>query len=105
VLVAHQDLLPAVLGVHRDFLIGIVDRDRLLEDVLEGGGEPDEKGTDHGAIIADATPKYHGLLYLRLPMKQEAAFLTAEQFLLTTLMVQLALVAVLATMLVRFPWF
>src|SRR5690606_16222837 len=36
---------------------------------------------------------------------QEAAFLTAEQFLLTTLMVQLALVAVLATMLVRFPWF
>jgi two-component system LytT family sensor kinase len=38
-------------------------------------------------------------------MKQEAAFLTAEQLLLTTLMVQLAVGAILATMLVRFPWF
>jgi len=38
-------------------------------------------------------------------MSQDARFLTAEQFLLTTLMVQLAVVAVLATMLVRFPWF
>lgn len=34
-----------------------------------------------------------------------ARFLTAEQILLTTLMVELAVVAVLATMLVRFPWF
>jgi two-component system LytT family sensor kinase len=34
-----------------------------------------------------------------------ARFLTAEQILLTTLMVKLAVVAVLATMLVRFPWF
>jgi two-component system LytT family sensor kinase len=31
--------------------------------------------------------------------------ITAEQFLLTTLMVKLAVVAILATMLVRFPWF
>jgi two-component system LytT family sensor kinase len=35
----------------------------------------------------------------------EPKFLSAEQFLLTTLVVKLALVAVLATMLVRFGWF
>ncbi len=38
-------------------------------------------------------------------MPHETKLLTAEQFLLTTLMVKLAVVAVLATMLVRFPWF
>ena len=38
-------------------------------------------------------------------MQNGARFLTAEQILLTTLMVKLAVVAVLATMLVRFPWF
>jgi two-component system LytT family sensor kinase len=38
-------------------------------------------------------------------MPHEPNTLTAEQFLLTTLMVKLAIVAVLATMLVRFPWF
>ena len=38
-------------------------------------------------------------------MQGGARFLTAEQILLTTLMVKLAVVAVLATMLVRFPWF
>jgi two-component system, LytTR family, sensor kinase len=36
---------------------------------------------------------------------QEARFLSAEQFLLTTLVVQLAVVAAMATMLVRFRWF
>ena len=41
----------------------------------------------------------------RYQMSQDARFLTAEQVLLTTLMVQLAVVAVLPTMLVRFPWF
>ena len=38
-------------------------------------------------------------------MPQEARQLSAEQFLLTTLMVKLAIVAILSTMLVRFPWF
>jgi two-component system, LytTR family, sensor kinase len=38
-------------------------------------------------------------------MPHEAKALLPEQFLLVTLMVKLALVAVLATMLVRFPWF
>ena len=38
-------------------------------------------------------------------MPHETRLLTPEQFLLTTLMAQLAIVAVLATMLVRFPWF
>ena len=38
-------------------------------------------------------------------MPHEPNTLTAEQFLLTTLMVKLAIVAILATMLVRFPWF
>ncbi len=38
-------------------------------------------------------------------MPQAARQLTAEQFLLTTLVVKLAIVAVLSTMLVRFPWF
>jgi two-component system LytT family sensor kinase len=38
-------------------------------------------------------------------MQHEPQFLTAGQVLLTTLMVKLAVVAVLATMLVRFPWF
>jgi two-component system LytT family sensor kinase len=38
-------------------------------------------------------------------MPHEPQFLTAGQFLLTTLMVKLAVVAILATMLVRFPWF
>ena len=38
-------------------------------------------------------------------MPHEPRLLTPEQFLLTTLIVKLAVVAVLATMLVRFPWF
>jgi two-component system LytT family sensor kinase len=38
-------------------------------------------------------------------MPQETIPLSAEEYLLTTLMVKLAVVAVLATMLVRFPWF
>jgi two-component system LytT family sensor kinase len=38
-------------------------------------------------------------------MPQAPRQLTAEQFLLTTLMVKLAVVAILSTMLVRFPWF
>jgi len=38
-------------------------------------------------------------------MPQEPKVLLPEQFLLVTLMVKLAVVAVLATMLVRFPWF
>jgi two-component system LytT family sensor kinase len=38
-------------------------------------------------------------------MLQETKSLSAEQLLLTTLVVQLAVVAILATMLVRFPWF
>jgi len=38
-------------------------------------------------------------------MQHEPQFLSAGQVLLTTLMVKLAVVAVLATMLVRFPWF
>jgi two-component system, LytTR family, sensor kinase len=38
-------------------------------------------------------------------MPHETKVLSADQYLLTTLMVQLAVVAVLATMLVRFPWF
>jgi two-component system LytT family sensor kinase len=38
-------------------------------------------------------------------MPHETRLLSAEEYLLTTLMVKLAVVAVLATMLVRFPWF
>ena len=38
-------------------------------------------------------------------MPHETKLLSAEQYLLTTLMVKLAVVAVLSTMLVRFPWF
>ena len=38
-------------------------------------------------------------------MPQEVKFLSAEQFLLTTLVVKLAVVAILSTMLVRFRWF
>lgn len=38
-------------------------------------------------------------------MPQDVKFLSAEQFLLTTLIVKLAVVAVLSTMLVRFRWF
>ncbi len=38
-------------------------------------------------------------------MQHETKALTPDQFLLTTLMVKLAVVAVLSTMLVRFPWF
>ena len=38
-------------------------------------------------------------------MLQETKSLSAEQLLLTTLVVKLAVVAILATMLVRFPWF
>jgi two-component system LytT family sensor kinase len=38
-------------------------------------------------------------------MPHEIKLLSGEQYLLTTLMVKLAVVAVLATMLVRFPWF
>ena len=45
------------------------------------------------------------MLYLWFKDAVGARFLTGEQILLTTLMVKLAVVAVLATMLVRFPWF
>lgn len=38
-------------------------------------------------------------------MPQEVKFLSADQFLLTTLVVKVAVVAVLSTMLVRFRWF
>jgi two-component system, LytTR family, sensor kinase len=38
-------------------------------------------------------------------MPHESKLLSPEQFLLTTLVVKLAIVAVLSTMLVRFPWF
>ena len=38
-------------------------------------------------------------------MPHETKLLSADQYLLTTLMVKLAVVAILATMLVRFPWF
>ena len=38
-------------------------------------------------------------------MPHETKLLSADQYLLTTLMVKLAVMAVLATMLVRFPWF
>jgi two-component system, LytTR family, sensor kinase len=38
-------------------------------------------------------------------MPHETKLLSADQYLLTTLMVKLATVAILATMLVRFPWF
>src|SRR5262247_3185127 len=38
-------------------------------------------------------------------MPHSPKVLTLEQFLLITLMVKLAVVAVLSTMLVRFPWF
>src|SRR3954469_22553010 len=38
-------------------------------------------------------------------MPQATKALTAEQFLLTTLVVKVAIAAVLSTMLVRFPWF
>ena len=38
-------------------------------------------------------------------MPQEVKFLSAQQYLLTTLVVKLAVVAVLSTMLVRFRWF
>jgi two-component system LytT family sensor kinase len=38
-------------------------------------------------------------------MPHEVRLLSPEQFLLTTLIVKLAIVAVLSTMLVRFPWF
>jgi two-component system LytT family sensor kinase len=38
-------------------------------------------------------------------MQETTKTLTAEHFLLTTLVVQVAIVAVLSTMLVRFPWF
>ncbi len=38
-------------------------------------------------------------------MPHETNLLSADQYLLTTLMVKLAVVAVMATMLVRFPWF
>ena len=38
-------------------------------------------------------------------MLHEPKFLSAEQFLLVTLMVKLAIAAIVATMLVRFTWF
>jgi len=38
-------------------------------------------------------------------MPHETKLLSADQYLLTTLMVKLAVVAILSTMLVRFPWF
>src|SRR3954447_22340041 len=38
-------------------------------------------------------------------MPQATKALTAEQLLLTTLVVQVAIAAILSTMLVRFPWF
>ena len=45
------------------------------------------------------------MLQVALVMPHETKVLLPEQFLLVTLMVKLAVVAVLSTMLVRFPWF
>ena len=52
VLVAHQDLFSPVFRKNRHFLFGVIDGDRLPEDVLEGGRETDDERTDHGGIIS-----------------------------------------------------
>ena len=95
VLVAHEHLLAAVLRKHRDLLVRIVHRDRLLEHVLERGGEPGEEGSNHLKPMIITMPS----------VLEEPKFLSADQFLVTTLMVKLAVMAVLATMLARFRQF
>src|SRR2546426_212703 len=40
--VAHQDLLAPIFRKHRHFLLGVVHRDRRLEDIAERGLEADE---------------------------------------------------------------
>src|SRR5215471_7967377 len=48
VFVAHQDLLAAPLGEHRELLLRIVHRDGFLEQVLQRGGKAHEQRTDDG---------------------------------------------------------
>src|SRR6266568_2380907 len=52
VLVAHQDLLAAPLRERRDFLVGIVDGDFRLEEMLQRGRKAEDQGTNHAAIIS-----------------------------------------------------
>src|SRR6185503_20766811 len=52
ILVAHQHLLAAPLREHRHLLFGVVDGDRLAEEVLEGGGEPDHERTNHSHCLS-----------------------------------------------------
>ena len=128
VLVPHQHLLAAVLREHRNLLVRVVHRDLRLEHVPEGGREAreaaDESSSDHIGIptpnsqvpnpeqasvsgpwelaiwdVGIRSRAYNG------PVLQEPRFLSAEQFLLTTLIVKLAVMAVLATMLARYRRF
>ena len=119
VFVPHQHLLAAELREHRDFLVRIVHRDGLAEDVLEGRRKAREDLADHGEIIAASGLGLRP--WLRLDhnlgsgsvreaepsgptmLSVEPRFLTAQQFLLTTLVFKLAVMALLATMLVRYP--
>src|SRR5262249_54250865 len=47
ILIPHEHLFAPPLRKHRELLLGVVDRDGLLEQVLEGGGETDDERANH----------------------------------------------------------
>src|SRR5690606_37092520 len=97
VLVAHQHLLAPVLREHGHFHVRVVHRDRAPEEVLEGEREAFDERANH-AQNDTISPEDPAVL-------QEPKFLSAGQFLLTTLIVKLAVMAALATMLARYRRF
>src|SRR5262245_36400973 len=99
VLVTHQHLFAAKFREHRELLLGVVHRDRLLEQMLERGGKPDDKGADDGHCSQCTRP------IRSCKSMQGPGLLTPEYFLLTTLLVKVAVMATLATMLVRYRRF
>src|SRR5439155_17264853 len=100
VLVAHEDLLAAVFGKHRELLLRVVDGDGLAKHVPQGRGETGDERANHSHC-----PQFTRPIRSSKSRVPGPTFLSVEQVLLTTLVVKLAVIAALATMLVRYRRF
>src|SRR5205823_2701490 len=95
VLIAHQDLFPAELREHRDLLLGVVDGDRFLEQVLESRGKTSNQRSNQSHC-----PQFTRPIRSSKSSMPASTQLPLWQVLVTTLVVKLAVIAALATMLV-----
>src|SRR6185503_18741676 len=88
-------------GKHRKLVLGIVHRDRLPEQMLQGCGETDKERSDESHCSQCNRP----IRSSKSMPEAQLQLLRPEQLLLTTLVVKLAVMAALATMLVRYRRF